>query len=107
MAAAHMPLDIEQGASELMRFKFVKDGKSLDISDIEFQGQIKASIYDAVGYPFRFVKHDDYTVDVYMDPDVSASMDFTKGVYDIRMIQVDGFTSRLVGGPVTISLGVL
>lgn len=106
MAAADYPLEIEQGATELMQFKFVKDGSSLDISDITFVGAIKASIYDTEEFYFRFEKPDNFTVNVYLDADVSESMDFKKGVYDIKMIQVDGFNTRLVKGPVTIDLGV-
>lgn len=106
MAAAEMPLEIEQGASDLMQFKFVKNGSSLDISQIEFVGQVKNSIYDEEGFPFRFDKVDAFTVNVYLDADVSEQMNFKKGVYEIKMIQVDGFTTKLVRGPVTITLGV-
>lgn len=106
MAAANMPLEIEQGATDVMQFKFIDDGVILDITDIQFEGSIKASIYDTQSYPFRFDKVDPNTVNVYMDAAISESMDFKKGVYDIKMIQVDGFNTRLVEGPVTISLGV-
>lgn len=106
MAAANMPLEIEQGATDIMQFKFIKDSASLDITDIKFVGSIKASIYDATSYPFRFHKVDPYTVNVYLDADVSESMDFKKGVYDIKMIQLDNFNSRLLEGAVTITLGV-
>lgn len=105
MPAAIMPLELEQGTTEIMQFKFVKDGTSLNIADIHFVGSIKNSIYDTEGFPFRFEKPDDFTVDVYLDADVSESIEFTKGVYDIKMIQVDGFNTRLVKGPVTNDLG--
>lgn len=106
MAAAFIPLEIEQGATDVMQFKFIKDGQSLNIRDVTFVGAIKASVYDSESYPFRFDKVDDFTVNVYLDASISESMDFTKGVYDIKMIQIDGFNTRLVQGPVTISLGV-
>lgn len=101
-----LPLEIKQGATDIMQFKFVKDGAALDITDIKFVGEIKASIYDDQGFPFRFHKIDQHTLNVYLDADVSESMDFTKGVYEIKMIQVDGFVSRLVKDSVTIDLGV-
>lgn len=105
MPAAVHPLALEQGATDIMQFKFVKNGQSLNIADIKFVGEIKNSIYDSEGFPFRFDKVDDFTVNVYMDADISESMEFKKGVYDIKMIQVDGFNTRLVKGPVTIDLG--
>lgn len=105
MAAAQMALEIEQGATHMMQFKFVKDGVSLPITDIKFIGVLKDSIYDTEGFPFRFDKVDTYTVNVYLDADVSESIEFTKGVYEIKMIQVDGFNTSLVKGPVTITLG--
>lgn len=105
MAAANMPLEIEQGGTDVMQFKFIKDGQSLDISNVRFVGVIKASIYDTEGFPFRFDKVDAVTVNVYLDASVSESMDFTKGVYEIKMIQVDGFNTPLAKGPVTITLG--
>lgn len=105
MAAAEMPIELEQGGTDLMEFKFVKDGSSLDISEVRFVGVIKNSIYDTEGFPMRFVHVDDYTVHAYIDADVSESMDFTKGVYEIKMIQRDGFNTPLLKGPVTISLG--
>lgn len=105
MAAAIMPLELEQGGTELMRFNFTKDGTSLSLDEVQFVGVIKNSIYDDEGYPIRFVHTDLYNVDVYVDADVSESMDFTKGVYEIKMIQRDGFNTPLVKGPVTISLG--
>lgn len=106
MAAVNMPLEIEQGVTNIMQFKFTKDGQSLDIKDITFVGSIKASIYDTESFDFRFVKVDNYTVNVYLDAEVSERMDFKKGVYDIKMIQVDGFNTRLVQGTVTNNLGV-
>ncbi|AHK11868.1 hypothetical protein CHOED_08 [Vibrio phage CHOED] len=107
MAAANMAIELDQSASSVMQFKFTKDGQSLDISDIEFQGWVKASLYDEEGYPFRFDKVDAFTVNVYFDASVSSQVDFKKGVYGIYMIQVDGFTTQLVSGLVTINLGVL
>lgn len=105
MPAVVMPIEIEQGGTSVMQFKFVKDGTSLDLTDIHFVGTIKNSIYDSEGFPFRFDKVDPTTVNVYVDADVSESMDFTKGVYEIKMIQVDGFNTSLAKGPVTIALG--
>lgn len=105
MSAANMPIEIEQGATFVMQFKFVKDGTSLDITDIKFVGVIKNSIYDTEGFPFRFDKVDSTTVNVYLDADVSESIDFTKGVYEIKMIQVDGFNTTLVKDTVSITLG--
>lgn len=105
MPAAIMPLEIEQGATDIMQFKFVKDGTSLPLDDIKFVGVVKNSIYDTSGFPFRFDKVGLATVNVYLDASISESMDFTKGVYEIKMIQVDGFNTSLFKGPVTITLG--
>lgn len=105
MAAAIMPLELEQGGTSLMRFNFTADGTSLDLSEIRFVGVVKNSIYDTEGLPFRFEHVDLYNVDVYFDAGPSESIDFTKGVYEIKMIQRDGFNTPLVKGPVTIALG--
>lgn len=104
--SSSLPLAIKQGSSDIMQFKFIKNGQTLDITDVKFVGAIKASIYDDESYPFRFHKVDSTTVNVYLDPDVTETMEFTKGVYEIKMIQVDGFVTRLVKDTVTIDLGV-
>jgi hypothetical protein len=106
MAAGIMPLAIEQGSSYLMQFKFIKNDEPLDITNVKLIGSIKDSLYDEVGFPFRFDKLSSDTVNVYLDAEVSAGIDFTKGVYDIKMIQVDGFNTTLIKGDVTITLGV-
>lgn len=106
MSAAKHDLDIEQGATKVFQLKFIKDGVSLPITDIEFEGTVKASIYDTEGYAFRFNKVGTAIVDVYLDATVSQAIDFKKGVYDITMKQVDGFVTRLLEGNVTNTLGV-
>lgn len=99
------PLDITQGATTIFQLVFVKDGTSLPIQDIKFVGVVKNSVYDAEGFPMRFDKVSDNTVNVYIDANVTESMDFTKGVHEIKMIQVDGFNSVLLRGAVAITLG--
>lgn len=98
-------LEIQQGATSIFQMVFTKDGATLPITDIKFVGVVKNSIYDTEGFPMRFDKVADNTVNVYIDADITESMEFTKGVYEVKMIQVDGFNSRLMNGPVTVSLG--
>jgi hypothetical protein len=99
------PLNITQGATTVFQLVFVKDGQSLPIQDIKFVGVVKNSIYDTEGFPMRFDKVNNNTVNVYIDADVTESMEFTKGVHEIKMIQVDGFNSVLLRGSVDITLG--
>lgn len=105
MAAANLPLSIEQGGTYVFQIKIEKDGQSQDLTDIKFVGTVKNSIYDDQGYPFRFDKVDIYTVNVYLDADVTESMGFTKGVYEIKSINSGGFNSPLLKGPVANILG--
>ena len=106
MSAAIYDLEIEQNSTHVFQLKIEDNGTSLNISDIEFKGTIKASIYDEEGFEMRFDKVDALTVNIYIDPEVSRNMDFKKGVYDISMVQVNGFTTRLLQGAVTNELGV-
>lgn len=99
------PLKVKQGATFRMRFSFIENGKKKPLTGIQFVGVVKQSIYDEQGYPFRFERYDEFNVDVYLDADVSQQMDFKKGVYDIKMIQPNAINTRLVQGPVEISLG--
>lgn len=105
MAAPVHPIEIEQGSTFRMRFTFMENGKKKSLNNIRFVGVVKQSIYDEQGFPFRFERYDEFNVDVYLDADVSEQMDFKKGVYDIKMIQPDNMNTRLIQGPVVISLG--
>ncbi|WFZ78496.1 hypothetical protein MQM1_013 [Aeromonas phage vB_AsaP_MQM1] len=105
MPAATHDLKVEQGSTLQFQIEFIKDGKAVNLSDYEFSGEVKNSIYDTSGFPFRFVKSGS-VLDVYLDADVSATMDFETGVYDIVTITLDGRASRLLQGAVTIDLGV-
>lgn len=105
MAAAILPLEIEQGGTHVFQLKVEKDGSSQDLTDIKFVGTLKNSIYDTEGYPLRFDKVDIYTVNVYLDADVSESIEWTKGVYEVKYINSEGFNVPLLKGPVTNILG--
>lgn len=105
MDYANYPIEVTQGATTIFQLVFVKDGLALPIEDIKFVGVVKNSIYDTEGFPMRFEKVGENVVNVYIDADITESMEFTKGVHEIKMIQVDGFNSVLLRGPVVISLG--
>lgn len=104
MPAAKHDLKVEQGSTLQFQLEFIKDGKAVQLDEYEFRGLVKNSIYDTSGYPFRFVKNNT-VVDVYLDAEVSSSMDFEEGVYDIVVVVLDGRITRLVEGAVTIKLG--
>lgn len=107
MAAATYDIELEQGATYQFLLKFVKDGLSLPIDVYDFDGEVKYSIYDEVGFPIRFDMQDQYSVMAYIDADVSKSFDFEKGIYDITMTsKLDGRVVRLLKGQVTVDFGV-
>lgn len=105
MAAAKYDLSVEQGSTLQFQMDFVKDGQSLSLDEMTFSGEIKNSVYDRQGFPFRFVKGVGI-VDIFLDSEVSALMDFDEGVYDIVIHFPDGRDFRLLQGKVTINFGV-
>lgn len=106
MPAATYPLEnVEQGGTYIFQIKINKNGVAQDLTDLKFVGVIKDSIYDSSGFPFRFDKVDPFTVNVYLDADISETIEFTKGVYEIKMINSAGFNAPLLKGPVSTILG--
>lgn len=105
MAAAKYDLKVEQGSTLQFQMGFIKDGQTLALDEMTFSGEIKNSVYDRQGFPFRFVKGIG-VVDVYLDSEVSALMDFDAGVYDIVIHFPDDRDFRLLQGKVSINFGV-
>ena len=90
MAASNYDIEVEQGGTFMFQMEFVKDGGVLPVTDLEFNGTVKNSVYDSEGFPFRFEKASYRTVNVYLDSQQTATMDFCDGVYDIQMIHGNG-----------------
>ena len=105
MPAAKHDMFIEQGSTLQFQIEFIKNGLATALDDYEFRGEVKNSIYDTEGFPFRFVK-DGITLTVFLDADVSSALDFEKGVYDIVVITKDARVTRLIQGSMFITLGV-
>lgn len=102
MAVGNYDLIIDQGGTLAFQMEFVQDGGVLPVTDLEFKGTVKNSVYDSAGFPFRFDKVNYRTVNVYLDADITAQMDFTSGVYDIQMIHTGGLITPFLAGKVTV-----
>lgn len=105
MAAVNNPLTVEQGGTTMFKMKFINSGKSLPVTDIKFVGTVKNSVWDTEGIPFRFDKVSENEVYVYLDADYTETLDYQKGVYEIKMIDSDGYNTPLLRGDVTVILG--
>ena len=102
MAVGQYDLTIDQGGTLVFQMEFVQDGGVLPVTDLDFKGMVKNSVYDSSGFPFRFDKINYRTVNVYLDSDVTSKMDFCEGVFDIQMIHTGGLVTPFLAGKVTI-----
>lgn len=103
MATSTYDITIDQGGTHVFQMEFVQDGGVLPVTDLEFRGMVKNSVYDTTGFPFRFDKVSYKTVNVYLEADQTSAMDFCEGVYDIQMIHSGGvMVTPFLSGKVTL-----
>lgn len=105
MAAINYPLTVEQGGTTMFRMKFIQNGKSLPVDNIKFVGSVKNSVWDTEGINFRFEQVAENAVDVFLDADLTESLDYQKGVYEIKMIASNNYNTPIFRGEVTVILG--
>ena len=103
MSASTYDITIDQGGTFVFQMEFVQDGGVLPVTNLDFKGTVKNSVYDSEGWPFRFDKVSYKTVNVYLDSPQTSEMDFCEGVYDIQMIHSGGaMVTPFLAGKVTI-----
>lgn len=103
MSIGNYELIVDQGGTLVFQMEFVQDGGVLPVTDVDFKGLVKNSVYDTDGFPFRFEKINYRTVNVYLDASVTSQFDFTEGVYDIQMIHTGDLVTPFLGGKVTVT----